>query len=61
MGRPRGHDSRISIGLRIEPELHEAVKAAAEERDVSVNWLINKAIEDLLSRLLPVEEIRWTR
>lgn len=61
MGRPRGNDTRVSSGYRVSPELHERLQAAAAERDVSVNWMITKAIEDFLSRLIPVEEIKWTR
>jgi len=37
------------------------VIAAAEERDVSVNWLMTKALEDFLPRLLPASEFRLTR
>lgn len=61
MGRPRAYDTRISSGYRISPKLHKRLTAAANERDVSVNWLITKAIEDYLGRLLPVGEIKWTR
>ncbi len=61
MGRPRIYDRRVSSGYRIAPELHERLLAAAAERDLSVNVLITKAIEDYLPRLLPVDEIKWTR
>ena len=61
MGRPRVNDARIQSGYRISPELHEALQAAAAERDVSVNWLMTKALEDYLPRLLPADQIKWTR
>jgi len=51
----------ISIGLRLPKSLHEKVKEAAAERDVSANWLIVQAVREFLPRLLPVDEVRWTR
>lgn len=47
--------------LRLPHELHARVRAAAEERDVSINWLVVKAVEDFLPRLIPVDEFRLTR
>lgn len=61
MGRPRVNADRVSSGYRVSPELHDRPVTAASERDVSVNWMITKAIEEFLSRLIPVNEIRWTR
>lgn len=61
MGRPKVHDDRTSTSIRLSPALYEALREAATERDVSMNWLIVKAIEDFLPRLLPASEIRWTR
>ena len=60
MGRPNLGQT-INTAIRMKPELHDALKAAAEEREVSVNFLINRAVEDFLPRLIPVEEIRWTK
>ena len=59
MGRPNLGQT-INTAIRMKPELHEALKTAAEEREVSVNFLINRAVEDFLPRLLPVQDIRWT-
>ena len=62
MGRPRVHASpRSATAVRFPTELLEALHAAADERDVSVNWLVNRAVVDFLSRLLPVDEIVLTR
>lgn len=43
--------------LRISQELDLPLKAAARERGVSVNLLINSAVDDYLSRLIPVEQL----
>lgn len=50
-----------ATAIRFTPELHERLRVAAEERDLSVNFLVNRAVEDFLDRLIPVDEIRWTR
>lgn len=52
---------RTATCVRFPPELHRELVEAAEERDVSVNWLVVKAVEDFLPRLLPPDEIRLTR
>jgi predicted HicB family RNase H-like nuclease len=57
-GRPREFDEdRVTKALRISPELDEKLKAVARERQVSVNLLINAAVEDYLDRLVPVREV----
>lgn len=61
MGRPKKFPKRISTAVRIKEELHDRLLVAAEERDLPMNWLINKAIEEYLDRLLPLNEIKWTR
>lgn len=53
--------ARVNTAVRLEPETHEKLLKAAEERDLSVNWLINKACSEFLDRLLPPDEIQWTR
>lgn len=53
--------SRTSTSIRFPPELHEKLAAAAEERDLSLNFLVVRAVDEFLDRLIPVDEIRWTR
>lgn len=53
-------DDRVQTQVRLPPELHEALKQAADQRDVSTNWLVVKALQEFLPRLLPPDEIRWT-
>lgn len=55
-GRPT-----FSTAIRFPPELHERLREAADDRDVSINWLVVRACEDFLPRLLPADEIVWTR
>lgn len=62
MGRPTVHASpRSATAIRFPTEMLEALHKAADERDVSVNWLVNRAVADFLPRLLPVDEVVWTR
>lgn len=52
---------RTTTAIRFPDELHEQLKIAAEERDLSINYLVVKAVEDFLPRLLPVEDFSLTR
>lgn len=52
-----GATPRTSTAVRFHPELHERLTLAAQERDLSVNWLVNRAVSDFLDRLLPVDEM----
>lgn len=63
MSRPNRLDSahRTTTAIRFDPELHERLRVAAEEREVSMNFLVVRAVADFLDRLIPVSEIRWTR
>lgn len=61
MGRPRVHGDRVTTQIRFPVELHERLTAAATEREVSVNLLVNRAVDEFLERLIPVDEIQWTR
>ncbi len=54
-------EKRVSVYVRIPEELHTAIAAAAAERDLSLNYLANRAVADFLDRLIPPDEIQWTR
>lgn len=58
-GRSRVSDRPI-ITVRLPPELLKQLQATAEERDVSVNLLINRACQDFLRRLVPIDEVLGT-
>ena len=47
--------------LRINPRTWARLKREAADRDVSVNWLAGRLLEDGLGRLLPAAEFRLTR
>jgi hypothetical protein len=61
VGRPRSAGPRTSTAVRLPDALHDRLNTAAIERDVSLNFLMVKAVEQFLDRLIPVEEMRWTR
>ena len=54
MGRQEG---RFQTSIRLPEELHDKLVAEAEMRDVSVNFLINRAIVRYLDQLIPLEEM----
>ena len=58
---PKDTRKRSATAIRFPPEMHAALTQAAADRDVSLNWMVNRAVEDFLSRLIPADEIRWTR
>ena len=60
-GRPKEFDEeRVTKALRISKALDQRLKAVAHERGVSVNVLMNTALEDFLDRLIPIEDILKT-
>ena len=61
MSRPKRHDPRQQILLRMDPALHQRLKDAAEDRELSMNWLIVRAVEEFLDHLIPADELRLTR
>jgi predicted transcriptional regulator len=61
-GRPTVYDEkRVTTNVRFDPDLHRRLHEAANDRDVSVNLLVNRAVADYLDRLLPLDEITRTR
>jgi len=62
MARPKVHkENRVTTAIRVPEHLHGQLAQAAEERDLSVNYLVVRAIEDFLERLIPAEEMKLTR
>jgi len=62
VSRPReNHDQRVTTAVRLPADLHERLKATARERDVSANYMVVRAVEEFLERLIPVDELRRTR
>jgi hypothetical protein len=52
MGRPRIYEEpRVATAIRLPASLRDELQAAALERDVSVNFLVTRAVFDYLRRL----------
>jgi len=49
---------RTATAIRFPDAMHEELKRAAEERGLSINYLVVVAVEELLGRLAPAEEFR---
>lgn len=49
---------RTTTAVRFPDELHKRLRQAAAERDLSINFMVVRAVEDFLGRLLPPEEIK---
>jgi len=62
MSRPKSYAApRVSTALRLPVDLHDRIKAAAADRDVSTNWLMERLLADGVDRLIPVDELVLTR
>jgi predicted transcriptional regulator len=58
MPRPRVYsDQRVSTAVRLPEALHLRLRQAATDRDVSVNLLVTRAVDDYLTRLAPVADV----
>ena len=55
MSRPKIYDeTRIATAVRIPESIHDWLKATARERDVSVTYLVVRALEDYRDRIAPL-------
>lgn len=62
MARPRIYqEERVTTAIRLPKSVHARLHEAAGERGVSANHLILVALDDFLDRLIPVEDMRYTR
>lgn len=52
---------RVNTAIRIHPDIYEKLKAEAEAREVSINYLVNAALKDFLPRLIPLNEFTLVR
>jgi predicted HicB family RNase H-like nuclease len=50
-----------ATAIRFPTQLHDQLRMAADERHLSINYLVVKAVEDFLSRLIPADELKLTR
>jgi hypothetical protein len=57
MSRPRVYDEpRVATAIRLPASLHEELQSVASEREVSVNFLVTRAVSAYLARLPPAED-----
>ena len=57
MGRPRIYDERrVATAIRLPATLRDELQEAAAARDVSVNFLVTRAVAEFLTRLPPPGE-----
>jgi len=55
------NDGKVNLHLRIPIELNDRLERAADERVLSTNLFVSKAIEYFLDHLVPVEEVLRTK
>jgi hypothetical protein len=54
MSRPKIYDEpRVATAIRLPTSLHGELQTAASERDVSVNFLVTRAVSAFLAQLPP--------
>lgn len=52
---------KTSTGYSLPTDLHNELREAAKARGVSASYLVQKAVEDYLPRLIPVDELTLVR
>jgi len=52
---------RTVTAIRFPDEMYACLREAADERGLSMNYLVVKAVEEFLERLIPAQELRLTR
>lgn len=49
---------RTTTAIRFPDDLHAQLVKAADDRDLSMNFLVVKAVEDFLPRLIPPDKLK---
>jgi hypothetical protein len=58
MARPRLVDEpRVSTQVRLPASLYDRLKSAAQDRDVSANLIVTRALTEFLDRLAPSDVV----
>lgn len=55
-----GSNRRVATAVRFPEDLHSRLQEHAEMRDVSVNWLVTRAVEQFLEGLPSREQVEAT-
>jgi predicted DNA-binding protein len=53
--------SRTTTAIRFPEETHERLRAAAESFGLPINFIVVKAMEEFLDRMIDPSELRLTR
>lgn len=62
MARPKIYEeTRVTTAIRIPESLHEKLTEAAKERELSVNYMVVRAVEEFIERLIPADELQLTQ
>jgi len=61
MGRKKDGHTLTVTAIRFPVETHDRLVREADARDLSINFLVNRAVDEFLERLIPVEEMQLTR
>ena len=58
MARPRlVEEPRVSTQVRLPESLYERLKSAAQDRDVSANLIVTRALTEFLDHLAPSDVV----
>ena len=52
--------NRSATAIRFPEELHEQLREKADEYEFSINYLVVKAVEDFLPRMIPAKDLKLT-
>jgi predicted HicB family RNase H-like nuclease len=62
MARPKTYtEDRVTTAVRLPETIHQELQQAAADRDLSVNYLVTRAVAEFLGKLIPADELRLTR
>ena len=50
MARPRGNRKTARISVSFDDRVYAALSSLAHEQDVSIAWLVRRAVHDLIDR-----------
>lgn len=61
VARKTENGDRVTTAVRLPRDLHERLHDEAEARELAVNFLVVRAIEHYLDRLIPADELQLIR
>ena len=52
---------RSATAIRFPQNVHDELRTAAEEYELTVNWLVVQAVREFLANRVPADEMSFTR